>query len=134
VRRVVDQASRDLAAEDLRQDTHHHEPEEQAIREREVRRVAHGVEVLRAERRVRTTRREHVESVLGVLELLGIDGARAIEELAADEMAEADRAGVRHDRDRAGGDAPLVRGGAVVDLLDRLQLDEVVASADRADL
>jgi hypothetical protein len=55
-------------------------------------------------------------------------------EVHADRVAEADRARVRHDRDGVGGHAPRVRDAAIVDLLDRLELDDVIAAADRADL
>ena len=54
--------------------------------------------------------------------------------MPADEMADADRARVGHDRERALAQAPVACGGAVEDLLDALDLDEVVAAADRADL
>src|ERR1044072_8646395 len=73
-------------------------------------------------------------SVIRTLELPRVDLSRAIEKEATDGMAEADGAGMRHDRDGARSDAPCVSGRAVEDLIDHLQFDEVVAAADRADL
>ncbi len=134
VRRVVDKARLDRAAEHLRQDPHGQEAEEEPVREGEVGRVAHGVEVLRGQGGVRPLGRDDVEAVVRSAELAREDVLGAIQEVAADGVTEADRPGVGHDGDPVGRDAPGVRGLAVQDLLDRLQLDEVVAAADRADL
>jgi hypothetical protein len=49
-------------------------------------------------------------------------------------MADADRAGMRHDGDHAALETPCVGRAAFEDLLDPLQLDEVIAATDRADL
>src|SRR5262249_8563199 len=70
----------------------------------------------------------------GVLQPAREGGLRQVGEVPAHEMADPNRARMRHDRHRALLEAPVARRGAVEDLVDALDLDEVVAAADGADL
>src|SRR5262249_5756393 len=122
-RAVLSQRAEDLAramCEDL------------AVREREVRGGAHGREVLapfgRRERRARELAIGQRDAVAGdrVAHSLHVGGA--------DLMATPARAGVNEDRDPIEREAEGARRGRVEDRLNALDLEKVVAAAERPEL
>src|SRR5687768_9561856 len=60
--------------------------------------------------------------------------ARDVERVGADLMPEPPRAGVDHHRDLTEPDAERARSRLVMDLVDHLDLEEVIAGAERAEL
>jgi len=100
--------------------------EQQAIEERVVRRGVDGRDV---GRRIVAVQCE--DSRVGMAHADRPAMTRAIDPLGADVLTDAARAGVDHEGDLTAAHAPRERLRGVVDLLDDLHLEEVIAAAER---
>jgi hypothetical protein len=77
---------------------------------------------------------QHEDAVFRMLQGFRVHLAHNLAVHAAAQMSNPDRTAVNHDRDHSRPDPPGVRNTTIQNLFDTLNLDEMIAATDAADL